>query len=50
MSSKRLWACIIGGAVSAVICVAGYEILFGFPPVTIEKIAGLVASTTVAYC
>ena len=44
MSSKRPWACILGGAISAVVCVVGYEILFGFPPVTIEKIAGLVAN------
>jgi hypothetical protein len=44
MASRRLWACIVGGVISAVVCFVGHEILFGFPSVTIEKVAGTVAN------
>jgi hypothetical protein len=44
MNKRRLWACLLGGAIAAVVCFVGYEILFGFPPVTFASVAGTIAN------
>ena len=44
MYEKRLWVCVLGGMISAVICLVGRQILFGFPKVTWENIAATVAN------
>lgn len=42
--SRRVWACLLGGAISAVVCFVGFEILFGFPPVSLAKTASTVGN------
>ena len=44
MYKKRLWACILGGVLSAVVCLVGRQIIFGFPEVTWENVAATVAN------
>jgi hypothetical protein len=44
MYQKRLLACMLGGVLSAVICIAGRQIIFGFPEITWENIAATVAN------
>lgn len=44
MYGKRLWACLLGGAISAGVCFVGFMILFGFPPITLAKAASTVAN------
>ena len=44
MYRKRLWVCVLGGMISAVICLAGYQVIFGFPQVTLANVAGTVAN------
>jgi len=44
MYKKRLLACMLGGVLSAVICIAGRQIIFGFPEITWENIAATVAN------
>jgi len=44
MNSKRFWACMLGGLISAVICLVGRQIIFGFPEITWENVAATVAN------
>ncbi len=44
MFKKRVWACLLGGAISAVLCMSGRQIIFGFPPITWEELAPMVAN------
>ena len=44
MYQKRLLACILGGVLSAIICIVGRQIIFGFPEITWENIAATVAN------
>ena len=44
MYSKRLFACLFGGVIAAVVCLIGRQILFGFPPILWENIAYTMAN------
>jgi hypothetical protein len=44
MDHKRFWACIFGGVISAIICLTGREIIFGFPAIRWPDIAATVAN------
>ena len=44
MFKKRLWVCLLGGLISASLCLIGRQIIFGFPHLTLENIAALVAN------
>ena len=44
MHSKRLWACLLGGVLSAAICTLGAQIIFGFPPFDWEHASRTVAN------
>ena len=44
MNKKRLLACMLGGVISAVICLVGRQIIFGFPEILWENIAATVAN------
>jgi hypothetical protein len=44
MFPKRLWICILGGVLSAVICLVGCQIAFGFPKITWDTVAATVAN------
>jgi hypothetical protein len=44
MFKKRVWACLFGGAISAVLCMSGRQIIFGFPPITWDELAAMVAN------
>jgi len=44
MYSKRLWACMLGGSISAAVCLIGRQIVFGFPEISSASIAALVAN------
>ena len=44
MYQKRLLACMLGGVLSAIRCIAGRQIIFGFPEITWENIAATVAN------
>lgn len=44
MYKKRLWVCVLGGVISAIICLVGRQIIFGFPQVTLENVAATVAN------
>lgn len=44
MDKKRFWACMLGGAIAAGICLAGRQVIFGFPEITWENIAATVAN------
>lgn len=39
MESKRLVVCLLGGVLSAILCIAGKQIVYGFPEVTSDVIA-----------
>ena len=41
---KRLWICLFGGTISAAICLVGRQIVFGFPEITLQSVAYLVAN------
>ncbi|MFO8036371.1 MAG: hypothetical protein R6U57_07075 [Anaerolineales bacterium] len=44
MFKKRLWGCLLGGAISAALCMSGRQIIFGFPPITWDELAAMVAN------
>jgi len=44
MYKKRLWVCVLGGVISAVVCLVGRQVIFGFPQVTLEGVAATVAN------
>jgi hypothetical protein len=44
MNQKRLWICILGGVISAILCVVGHQIIYGFPELTWEDLAVTVAN------
>ena len=44
MYKKRLWACMLGGVIAAVICLVGRQIIFGFPEILWENVAALIAN------
>lgn len=44
MCKRRHWACVLGGFISAAICLVGRQIIFGFPDVTWENVAATVAN------
>jgi len=41
---KRLWICLFGGVISATFCLVGRQIFFGFPEITLQSVAYLVAN------
>ena len=44
MYKRRLWACVLGGVICAVICLVGRQVIFGFPEIAWENIAAMVAN------
>ena len=44
MYPKRLWACVLGGVLAAVVCLIGRQIIFGFPEITWDAVAATVAN------
>jgi hypothetical protein len=44
MDNRRFWVCILGGIISAGICLTGREIIFGFPEIHWFDIAATVAN------
>ena len=44
MDKKRFWICLLGGVISAGVCLAGRVILFGFPEIHWPDIAASVAN------
>ncbi len=44
MYKKRLLICILGGFISAAICLIGSRIIFGFPPITWSDLAATMAN------
>lgn len=44
MDIRRFWFCMLGGVISACICLAGREIIFGFPEIHWPDIAATVAN------
>ena len=44
MYRKRLLICMFGGVISAIVCLVGRQIIFGFPEILWENIAATVAN------
>ncbi len=44
MNTKRLLICIVGGAISAIFCVLGRQVIYGFSEITMTTIAHTVAN------
>ena len=44
MYKKRIWACMLGGVISAVICLIGRQIIFSFSDITWASVAATVAN------
>jgi hypothetical protein len=44
MYGKRMKVCLLGGVISACICLTGRQIIFGFPDITWANIAATVAN------
>lgn len=44
MVSKRLWVCLSGGVIAAVMCIVGRQIVFGYPEITWDAVAATVAN------
>jgi len=44
MVNKRLWVCVLGGVITAVVCLVGSQIIFGFPPIEWKTISVTVAN------
>jgi len=44
MYKKRLLVCIFGGVLSAVICLVGKQIVYGFPEITSDVLAVTIAN------
>ena len=41
---KRIWFCLLGGVISACICLAGSQIIFGFPVITWSTVSMTIAN------
>ena len=44
MYAKRLWVCLLGGAIAAVICFLGRQVLLGSPGVDAAALAATIAN------
>jgi len=44
MYKRRLLACMLGAVISALICLVGRQVIFGFPEILWENIAATVAN------
>jgi hypothetical protein len=44
MNTKRVLICIFGGAISAVFCVLGRQVIYGFSEITMQTVAHTVAN------
>ena len=44
MNKNRILTCILGGVISACICLAGSQIIFGFPDITWSTVSMTVAN------
>ena len=44
MYRKRLLACMLGGVLSAILCLVGKQIIYGFPEITWDVLAVTVAN------
>ena len=44
MYSKRFLVCILGGVLSAIICLVGKQIIYGFPEITWDAVAATMAN------
>lgn len=44
MNTKRIWVCILGGIISAGICLVGKQIIFGFQQITWSTVSVTVAN------
>jgi hypothetical protein len=44
MYTKRLWACLFGAVLAAVLCLVGRQIIFDFPEITWDAVAATVAN------
>jgi hypothetical protein len=44
MYRRRLWICMLGGVISAVLCLIGHEVIYNFPRITWEDLAVTVAN------
>ncbi len=41
---KRIWYCLLGGVISACICLVGSQIIFGFPDITWSTVSMTIAN------
>lgn len=44
MDRRRFWVCLMGGVISAAICLTGREIIFGFPVIRWPDVAATMAN------
>ncbi len=44
MNKKRILACILGGVISACICLVGSQVIFGFPEITWSTVSTTIAN------
>jgi hypothetical protein len=44
MTKRRLWVCLLGGVLAALICLLAGQIIRGFPTLTLERLAASVAN------
>lgn len=44
MYQKRILVCLFGGVIAAIICLAGSQIIFNFPPITWNSVAATMAN------
>ncbi|MFN2158848.1 MAG: hypothetical protein ACK2TW_02730 [Anaerolineales bacterium] len=44
MYRKRLLVCLLGGCISALVCLVSWQVVFGFPEILWENIAATVAN------
>jgi len=44
MYTKRIYACLLGGVISACICLGGSQVIFGFPKIVWSTISMTVAN------
>jgi len=44
MDKKRIWFAVLGGVICACVCLAGSQIIFGFPGITWSTVSMTVAN------
>jgi hypothetical protein len=44
ISIRRLLICLLGGTISAAVCLVGRQIIFGFPELTLQSVSYLVGN------